>query len=622
MQSASEGDKQNSIGSSELFVRQEEKWPAVVTRDPVDGSHFTVDLDGDPLSYHVEYLGEQHTHGWIRSAHVELYGHRDKSTLQEPRRKKESRYRRKLSLTAHCSSKGARKTYKRNKIEDVVAEADQLLGMTCEGRISYCVFQYDPKKASKNTESVIEKVAKEKSGEFEKIYNKLKLQKTVVGKENKPTNKLTEKGRKERKFDNTKQDSEEGEQSNCKKEIRKDYDKCKFCDLKPTVLPRKRRSHIHKQKDKATSMMTKGWYNITCKNSRSANTTLLREFSLQPKSSEDSNRVTKPWADKKLTEKEEDFGDNIMTVSPRTGSPVLFNQSQLNISSSMINKTKEEKFKIDIDMYQRNERAFEHDVKRFMLRNNLKLVSTPHWYNVPVRLFQLFLAVYHRGGYKQVCENKEWRAVLRELTDRQNVKTGNTVKAFYYRNLYPYELYIKGESYDYVLTETKQKKVLVTRKKVDHVSKIVESNSKPVAIKDNVLGLETVQTSNKQILALDEGAGEDFTDLEIMLGELEQDYDALSHFSEQVDVSKKRMGINIFYHDESPNCILSQGIQPANTPSEFGFANLPDHQAQQKVPSQMSDGLGAIGSDDEDLMQEMRLMEEEMRAVEEFENFF
>ncbi|KAL3831432.1 hypothetical protein ACJMK2_023183 [Sinanodonta woodiana] len=592
------------------------KWPAVVTRDPVDGSHFTVDLDGDPLSYHVEYLGEQHTHGWIRSAHVEPYGHRDKSTLQEPRHKKEGKYRRKLNLTAHCSSKSNRKTYKKNKIEDVVAEADRLLGMTCEGRISNCVFHYDHQKASNNKASVIEKRAKETCVEIEKTSNKCKLQKTFIGKEHKSKNNLIDRGRKERKQSNKIQDLEKGEQSKSKKEIRKIYDKCKFCDLKPTVLPRKR-THIHAQKDKASSMMTKGWCDSACNNSRRATTIASKE--LKPKSFEDSKRVTKPWAEKDLIETEEAFGDSIMTFS-LDGSPVFFSQSQLNISSSMINKTKEEKFKIDIDMYQRNERAFEHDVKRFMMRNNLKLVSTPHWYNVPVRLFQLFLAVHERGGYQQVCKNKEWRAVFRELTDIQNVKTGNTVKSFYYRNLYPYELYIKGESYDYVLAETKQKKVKVARKKV-HASKIFESNSKHDAIKDKVLGLETVQTSNKQILALDEGAGEDFTDLEIMLGELEQDYDALSHLSEQVDMSKKRMGINILYHDESPNCILSQGIQPANTPSEFGFANLPDHQALQKVPNQVSDGYGDFGSDEDDLMQEMRLMEEEIRAVEEFENF-
>ena len=53
-------------------------------------------------------------------------------------------------------------------------------------------------------------------------------------------------------------------------------------------------------------------------------------------------------------------------------------------------------------MYKRNERAFEHDVTRFMLRNGFKMSSGPLWQNQRVSLFQLFLAVHERGGYAQV----------------------------------------------------------------------------------------------------------------------------------------------------------------------------------------------------------------------------
>ena len=50
----------------------------------------------------------------------------------------------------------------------------------------------------------------------------------------------------------------------------------------------------------------------------------------------------------------------------------------------------------------KNEKAFEHDVRRFMTRNNRTIRSTPIWHNVPVSLFQLYLAVHERGGFQKV----------------------------------------------------------------------------------------------------------------------------------------------------------------------------------------------------------------------------
>ena len=55
-----------------------------------------------------------------------------------------------------------------------------------------------------------------------------------------------------------------------------------------------------------------------------------------------------------------------------------------------------------VQMYKRNERAFDHDVTRFMVRNGLKMCHSPIWQNQRVGLFQLFLAVHERGGYVQV----------------------------------------------------------------------------------------------------------------------------------------------------------------------------------------------------------------------------
>ena len=48
-----------------------------MTKDPILGDTFDTDKDGDPCSYHVEYLGCKHTHGWIRSSQLSLYGHKE-----------------------------------------------------------------------------------------------------------------------------------------------------------------------------------------------------------------------------------------------------------------------------------------------------------------------------------------------------------------------------------------------------------------------------------------------------------------------------------------------------------------------------------------------------------------
>lgn len=61
-------------------------------------------------------------------------------------------------------------------------------------------------------------------------------------------------------------------------------------------------------------------------------------------------------------------------------------------------------------MYRKNEAAFEHDVRRFMKRNGQNIRNTPVWHTVPIRLFQLYLAVHERGGFQQVstpCMSKD-----------------------------------------------------------------------------------------------------------------------------------------------------------------------------------------------------------------------
>ncbi len=54
-------------------------------------------------------------------------------------------------------------------------------------------------------------------------------------------------------------------------------------------------------------------------------------------------------------------------------------------------------------MYQRNEKAFEHDLRRYWARMEQPLAKLPAWQDAPVPLFTVFSAVNARGGYTRVC---------------------------------------------------------------------------------------------------------------------------------------------------------------------------------------------------------------------------
>ena len=43
------------------------------------GVHIHLDIDGDPHSYHVEYLGNPHSHSWVVAKYVEVYGHKEEA---------------------------------------------------------------------------------------------------------------------------------------------------------------------------------------------------------------------------------------------------------------------------------------------------------------------------------------------------------------------------------------------------------------------------------------------------------------------------------------------------------------------------------------------------------------
>ena len=55
----------------------------MVSPDPVGGRHVCTDYDGDPLSYHVEFLGAKHSHSWVSTQSVDLYGEASKPQKQD-----------------------------------------------------------------------------------------------------------------------------------------------------------------------------------------------------------------------------------------------------------------------------------------------------------------------------------------------------------------------------------------------------------------------------------------------------------------------------------------------------------------------------------------------------------
>lgn len=55
-----------------------------------------------------------------------------------------------------------------------------------------------------------------------------------------------------------------------------------------------------------------------------------------------------------------------------------------------------------VQMYRRNEEEFEHDLQRFMIRHDRTIRRSPTWHGIPISHFQLFLAVYDKGGFYKV----------------------------------------------------------------------------------------------------------------------------------------------------------------------------------------------------------------------------
>ncbi|XP_013399859.1 zinc finger CW-type PWWP domain protein 2-like [Lingula anatina] len=129
-------------------------WPGVVSADPEGGDHVVLDSDGEPYWYHIEFLGNPHSHGWVLSRGVELYGHVDRISgtagtchVQGPKRKKRCKG---LKLT-YQPRPVSRNKYMKHDVQDAVVEADQLVKHSLQERLRLCQFVDKPKAQEKTT---------------------------------------------------------------------------------------------------------------------------------------------------------------------------------------------------------------------------------------------------------------------------------------------------------------------------------------------------------------------------------------------------------------------------------------------------------------------------------------
>ncbi|XP_067649993.1 uncharacterized protein [Haliotis asinina] len=293
------------------------------------------------------------------------------------------------------------------------------------------------------------------------------------------------------------------------------------------------------------------------------------------------------------------------------GGPSMAN-IDLKFPDSLVSHSKEEKLVLDVQMYQRNERAFEHDVLRFMKRNEMTFRGLPRWQNTSISLFQLFLAVHERGGYQQVCSTRGgWVQVYKELTECTN--SGEVAKRYYQRNLYPYELFIKGKDFRKILPS----KHKLSGKKKRHITKetgfaeCVPCKDSSQRLDDSSVGVDQGSSPQQSIVS------EKSVDLMEMLGDLETSGN-LCCLEEDVLMGKAKLGIDITFFDESPQRPgrSSQYLKVADTASEFGCAAIPNSSdGAQEVPDVSITSSNSSSDDGDQLIHEMQALQEGIDLV-------
>lgn len=60
------------------------RWPAIICDDPIEEGRAVIsDFDGEALWYHVEFLGKEHSHSWVRASHVTVFNPTEEIDLED-----------------------------------------------------------------------------------------------------------------------------------------------------------------------------------------------------------------------------------------------------------------------------------------------------------------------------------------------------------------------------------------------------------------------------------------------------------------------------------------------------------------------------------------------------------
>nr|XP_022309065.1 uncharacterized protein LOC111114852 [Crassostrea virginica] len=284
----------------------------------------------------------------------------------------------------------------------------------------------------------------------------------------------------------------------------------------------------------------------------------------------------------------------------------MFNHKNLRMHNSLLNQSKEEGFAINVQQYKKNEKAFDHDLHRFMFRNGLRVQIAVCWHHARIGLFQLFMAVFERGGYLKVCETMQWSSVYREITDSSaQGRYGHKAKQFYHRNIFPYELYIQGKNYREIVNclKVKQRRNKKPAAPPHTGDQVKPERSRPQKVLQDTIDRSGDMESESDLLSSDEKA----VDLEEMLQELQQNSTHIVRLQDEIEEGQKSRGINIKFHDDSTPASLSEGVRETVSP-EFLRTGLPGERAH-CVPSIHFTSSGSSQSCE--LLHELQAMEDE-----------
>lgn len=358
------------------------KWPGMLCKDTEFGQYVIQDTDGSPLSYHVEFLGKAHSHNWIPTRNIELYGFTDKTVFaaKETVKIKTSGKRRSKSGIIKKTPRVQKQNYKQGAVEDAIIEANDLLKKTPLSRRSALKFTIDD--------------SEPEDAEDYDAYNFADSPTHANNPKSISTPKISSPKISSPKISSPKVTSQKKNVSSPKTQVVKTQNLINKKSAEPKKMTPQKRKSISQSipSDNTDSKPSKH-----------------KQICVNEKLSNKNTKTNSVNTANQFKNNEIDIPDYLTPDSPNSDAPCsplsdissrgnIVNK-QLNESVSLVNHSKEEKFQLDIEMYRNNERAFEHDVIRFMKRNNQTIRENPVWQNVPVSLFELFLAVYERGGY-------------------------------------------------------------------------------------------------------------------------------------------------------------------------------------------------------------------------------